>query len=77
MRAVAEGLDEALQIAYDKKMLFFLCVSPEEKREGDESGEGIADYISNAARAECIAWLRETADRLESGDVIPAGGGSA
>jgi hypothetical protein len=26
---------------------------------------GIAQYVANGTRPECIAWLRETADRLQ------------
>ena len=30
----------------------------------------VAQYVCNSDRHDCIAWLRETADRMEAGDVV-------
>lgn len=32
---------------------------------GEPNSRGIAQYVSNANRDDCIAWMRETATRLE------------
>ena len=32
---------------------------------------GIAQYVSNARREDCIAWMKETIRRWESGDYVP------
>ena len=37
----------------------------------DDTGPGTAHYCANAARRECIKWLRETADRLERREDTP------
>lgn len=66
LRAVAEGLTEALEMLYGKKMGFFLCVSP------FDENQDVADYIANVAREDGIAWVRETVERLENNEDIPA-----
>lgn len=32
---------------------------------------GIAQYVGNGRREDCIKWMRETADRLESREDVP------
>lgn len=46
------------------KCLFVLLVT-------HTSEPGLAQYVSNASRPECIQFLRETADRLESREDTP------
>lgn len=31
---------------------------------------GVSQYVANGQREDCISWLRETADRLESKDTV-------
>ena len=46
------------------KALFVLLVS-------EDAGPGVAQYVANCNRADCVKWLRETADRLERKEDIP------
>jgi hypothetical protein len=59
MRALGEGLDEATQIIWRRRIGFTLLTFDFNKPE-------IANYISNAKREDMIIGLRKTADRLES-----------
>lgn len=70
LRYVAEGLDESLELAYGKRMGFALVVFP-------FGAGGVGDYISNGSREDIIKAIRETADRLEANEFIPATRGEA
>jgi hypothetical protein len=65
MRIVARGISEVFP-----GMAFTLLLFP-------LNAPGISNYISNANRDDMVKALRETADRLERGEEIPAGGGHA
>lgn len=71
LQAVAEGIDDCLNEIYGKNMGFLLLVAR------FEEDDNWADYIGNAKREDAILWLRETADRLENNEVIPATEGEA
>ena len=64
MRGIAAGVEAVLNEQFGKKG-FMLVVF-------DFHQPGISNYISNAQRAEMITTLRETADRLENNQDIPA-----
>lgn len=66
MRKLAKATEEYLNGLYGEKMGFFICVSPY------TYDSGVADYVSNTDRRDAIEWLRETADRLEQNQDIPA-----
>jgi len=68
LRALAEALEEVLEETYGQKMGFFLNVFV-------FGQPGVSDYVSNGLRDDCIAALRECADKLERGLVIPAAEG--
>ena len=64
MNSIARALDELLEDEGGKKMGFMLMVF--------EFGKpGVANYVSNADREDMIKALREKADALEAGEVIP------
>jgi len=71
LRKLAKAIDDTLTEDYNQRMGFFIVVAP------FEEGEGISDYIGNASREESIRWMRETADRLERNQTIPATEGNA
>lgn len=68
LRAVAEGIDEALEEVYGRRMGFALVVFP-------FGAGGVGDYISNGPRVDIIKAIRETANRLESNQDIPVAKG--
>jgi hypothetical protein len=69
MRTIATGIDTAMK-EFEPKMGFCLLVFP-------FGNPGIGNYIGNADRSDMIKVLRETADRLEANEDIPAVEGSA
>jgi hypothetical protein len=71
MRDIARLLEKKLKQAYGVKMSFLLVTQP--YGEGDK----VSDYIGNLARESGIGVLRETADRLERNETIPAAQGEA
>jgi hypothetical protein len=70
LRAIAETLDEALGFLYGERMGFALVVFAFNET-------GIADYVSNSERKDVIDAMRETAERLEKKEDIPAIQGEA
>ena len=66
MRELAGLISEGLDLIYEEKMGFFLVVSPM------STEESIADYIGNCDRRDSIAWMKETVQRLEGKEDIPA-----
>lgn len=66
LRTLAEFLEGTLEHLYDKQMGFMLIAF----ELGDVKGH--ADYIANGKREDMIKFLRETADRLEAKQDIPA-----
>lgn len=71
MRKLAKKLKQQLRKMYGQEMSFFLVTAP-----FGDGQEAVADYISNAHRADGIRMLRETADRLDQGQDIPAAQGA-
>ncbi|MDO6426208.1 hypothetical protein Q4489_04250 [Thalassotalea sp. 1_MG-2023] len=71
MRKVAQGINEALEITYGQKMGFVLVATP------FNESNAISDYIGNIDRENVIELMRETADRLEQNQTIPATQGEA
>jgi hypothetical protein len=71
MRDIARLLEKKLKQAYGVKMSFLLVTQP--YGESDK----VSDYIGNLARESGIGVLRETADRLERNETIPAAQGEA
>lgn len=71
LREVAKILTKKLRRAYGEDMGFFLVVTP------FKQNEPVSDYISNIHRESGIAVLRDTADRLETNETIPASIGGA
>lgn len=68
--AIGEGLSEALEEIYGKKVGFaFFMFEFGSKTPGD--------YVSNAKREDMIKFMRELADRLEKRDYIPRSIGEA
>jgi hypothetical protein len=65
MRIVGDGISEVFP-GMGFTLLIFNFNAP-----------GVSNYISNANRADMVKALRETADRLERREEIPAGGGHA
>jgi hypothetical protein len=65
MRIVARGISEVFP-----GMAFTLLIF-------NFNATGSANYISNTNRGDMVKTLRETADRLERREEIPAGGGHA
>lgn len=66
VRDLAHTIERELFLIYGVEMGFFLNTSP-----CGGSG-GIADYISNCERESGIAWMKETIERLENNEEIPA-----
>ena len=65
MRGLAASLDEVLETSMGTKMGFILITF--------EFGKvNFSNYISNAQRGEIPGALRDVADKLESGEIIPA-----
>lgn len=69
IRNLAKRIDRDLKKIYGEKMGMFLIVTP------INVPNGTSDYISNIHREDGISTLRETAHRLETGEVIPAAKG--
>lgn len=69
MRDLARLLEKKLKQAYGVEMSFLLVTQPYGE------GEKVSDYIGNLARESGIGVLRETADRLERNQTIPASKG--
>lgn len=65
LRLLASKVDSSAHAIYGQKMGFFLVIAP------FGADKGISDYIGNSNREDAIKWMRETADRLESDQVIP------
>lgn len=64
MRGWAAALNEIIKGQFGE-MGFMLLVFPFNE-------PGVSNYISNAERSDMIMTLRETADRLEKNQIIPA-----
>jgi len=64
MRRMAIAINHLLKDIYGKKGFCLLVF--------DFHAPGISNYISNANRKDMIMALRETADRLENNEDIPA-----
>lgn len=71
LKELAALINTALNKIYGEKMAFFLCVSP------IDDTKDTADYIGSATRETAIDWMKETVERFEKNQTIPAGGGSA
>ena len=69
LQVIASGLEDIFADLYPTHMGFALIVFP--------FGGGVADYISNSRREDMIKALRETADRIESNQIIPPTQGNA
>lgn len=67
LRILADVIDETLGKMYSQKMGFLIVVTP--FGSGDSA---VSDYIGNIARDSAIEVLRESADRLEKNQDIPA-----
>jgi hypothetical protein len=66
LKDIGRALSEVLSELYGQEMGYLLVVSPL------NTPMPVADYISNADRESGIEWLRETADRLDANQDIPA-----
>jgi hypothetical protein len=66
LREVARFISRKLRRVYGEEMGVFLTVTP------FKQSEPVSDYISNIERKDGIAALRDTADRLETKETIPA-----
>lgn len=71
LREIAIILEKELEYSYGEPMGFILLVTPW------STGNSVCDYISNGNRNNCIDWLKETAQRLENNETIPATKGNA
>ena len=69
LRTTAKSLSELIDDFYGCHMGFALIVFPHDSHN--------ADYISNSSRVDMVKALRETADRIEKNEVIPATIGEA
>ena len=69
LRDLISAVSNVLDDEYDKHMGIALIIFD---FDGDQT-----DYICNAKRKEMIKALRETADRIEKNETIPATIGSA
>ena len=69
MRGIAASLEEVIEDNIGKNMGFVLMVFKLGK-------PGITNYISNVQKTDIIAGLRESANKLESGQDTPAAQGS-
>jgi hypothetical protein len=69
LQVIASGLEDIFADLYPERMGFALIVFP-------FSG-GVSDYISNGERKDMIKALRETADRIETNQIIPPTQGNA
>lgn len=65
LRALMNGVARAVEGALPPGVGFLVLAAD------FASDPGTAQYVSNAARPECIKWLRETADRLEAREDVP------
>lgn len=65
-RNVGFALNHLLPLRRDGGKTLFILLATD-----DAEKSGIAQYVSNARREDCIRWLRETADRLEGRDDVP------
>ncbi len=71
LRDLATIIQITLDGMYKTEMSFLIAIQP--FGEGDK----VSDYVGNMARESGIEVLRELADRLEKGQVIPASKGQA
>ncbi len=58
LRHMLENVGDAVKASIPTQTLFLVLIT-------EPGASGGAQYIANANRADCIAFLRETADRLE------------
>lgn len=70
LKDLGHKIKRQLKKAYGTDMGFFLLVTPFNEKPGQ-----VADYISNVRREDGVATLRDTADRLERAQTIPAAKG--
>jgi hypothetical protein len=70
MRDLARHIDRTMHDAGGRRMGFALLVF-------DFASPSLSHYISNTVRRDMIATLRDAADRLEQGEEIPPGIGTA
>lgn len=68
-RKLADRIERELKKIYGVRMGFVLVTTPFFEK------DPIADYISNIQREDAIASLKNTAERLETGEIIPASKG--
>lgn len=73
LRDIAKAAVESLNILYGQKMGFLILAAPF----GDGEEQGVGDYIGNTTRESAIKLMRETANRLDNNDTIPASKGEA
>lgn len=71
MRSLAQGVEEGLEMIYGKKTGFVLVVTP------FNESNSVSDYIGNIDRTNTIELMRQTAERLEKNQTIPASQGEA
>lgn len=71
MRSVAKGVNEALEMIYGQKMGFVIVTTP------FNESNSVSDYIGNIERSDVVELMRETAERLEKNQIIPAAQGNA
>jgi hypothetical protein len=64
LRDLMNNVAHAVNALLPKGTGFIVLAAPFNK-------SGIAQYVSNGTRSDCIMWLRETADRLESNEENP------
>lgn len=70
LQGLAAAIDDVLQKETGRRMGLVLLVF-------DPATPKIGNYISNCSRADMITCMRETADRLDDGEDMPAPIGSA
>ena len=63
LRALCNEVADAINDILPEGTGFILLFAPFGK-------SGVAQYVANGTRPECIAWLKETADRLEGRDDV-------
>lgn len=71
MRYLANNLDEILEDMYGERMSFILLVAPF----SEDNESKVADYVGNSSRETAIEFMKETIQRFEEKDVIPASKG--
>jgi hypothetical protein len=64
LREMLNDIARAIESRLPEQTAFILLATP-------FGAHGIAQYVANAHKNDCVLWMKETIARFESGEVVP------